>query len=69
VKPELSRPALGGIILFGVMVLAPWFFRFIDMVSAQLVEDPLAQLTLQLAIPLLVLSFLVSLGKRRVVGQ
>jgi hypothetical protein len=65
VKPELSRLALGGFMLFGVMVLAPWIFRFIDMLSGALVDDPLAQLALQLAVPLLVLSFLVSLGRRR----
>lgn len=69
VKPEFSRLALGGFILVGVMALAPWFFRFIDMVSAQLVDDPLAQFVLQLAVPVLVLTFLVSLGRRRVVGQ
>lgn len=65
VKPELSGIVLGAFVIGGLMLLAPWWFRFIDMVSGALVDDPLAQLGLQIAIPLLIVAFVLSIGVRR----
>jgi len=69
IKPEFSKLILGGFMIVGVVLLAPWWFRFIDMLSGVLTDDPLAQTVLQLAVPLLILSFLVQLGRRRLVQQ
>jgi hypothetical protein len=69
VKPELSGLALGGFMIVSVVLMAPWLFKFIDMLSGQMVDSPLAQTVLELAVPLLVVSFLISLGRRRLRGQ
>lgn len=66
IKPELTKPVLGLFVLIGIMVLAPWFFQFIDMVSGQLTDDPLAQLLIQLVVPLVILAFVAKLGFQRV---
>lgn len=65
VKPELTGLVLGGFVIAALMILAPWWFRFIDMVSGQLTQDPLAQVLLELAIPIAILLFVATAGARR----
>jgi len=65
VKPELTGLVLGGFVIAALMMLAPWWFRFIDMVSGQLTQDPLAQVLLELAIPIAILLFVATAGARR----
>jgi len=66
IKPEFSALVLGGFMLIGIILMYPWWFEMTDMISAALVDNPMAQFLLQLAIPVLVLSFLVTLGRRRI---
>ena len=65
VSTELARVALGGFLFVAMMVMAPWWFRFIDLVSGGLTSSPLTQFILQLAVPVLFLLFLVNIGRRR----
>jgi hypothetical protein len=69
VKPELSGFVLGGLVLVSVVLLAPWFCELTGLVTGTLVDDPLASFVLRLAVPALVLSFLVTLGQRRIRGS
>lgn len=49
-----------------ILVLAPWFYTFIDMVSAE--ADGFSGLLLELTIPLLIIALIISIGvsaKRR----
>lgn len=65
VKPELSGLVLGGSLLVGVMVMAPHWVSMIELGVSGLTEHPLARLFLRLAVPLLILSYVISLGRRR----
>lgn len=51
---------LGFLLLVSLMVLAPLFYTFIGMVSAE--ADPLSGLLLQLFVPFLFISLIVSVG-------
>jgi len=67
VSTEIARLVLGLFMLAGVMVLAPWLFSFIELLGTELTGQPLAGFILALAVPVIVLSFLVQIGKRRLV--
>lgn len=51
---------LGFLVLVALMVLAPFFYTFIGMVSSE--ADPLSGLLLQLFVPFLFISLIVSVG-------
>lgn len=46
--------------IVSIMVLAPFFYEFQSMVSAE--ADPLSALLLQLSVPLLIIGLIVSVG-------
>lgn len=70
--PETDRPTdtrgavqlvdvvLTFFVLVSIIVLAPVFYRFIGMVSAE--ADPFSGLLLQLMVPLLIIGLIVSVG-------
>lgn len=47
-------------VLAGILTLAPIFYRFIDMAAAE--ADPFSSLLLQLVVPLLFITLLLSVG-------
>lgn len=51
---------IGVTVLIPILVLAPVIWKFIDMIVPR--ADPFTQLLLSLTIPLLLLSFVVSMG-------
>lgn len=66
VKPELAGVVLGGLLIVGTVLLAPWWLRLIGLVSDELAGgSPFARVVLQLSLPALFLAFLFSMGKRR----
>lgn len=64
-KPEMTGVVLGAFVIGGLMLLAPWWFRFIDMISGQLTNDPFAQVLLELAIPIIFILFVITAGARQ----
>ena len=68
ISTELARMVLGGLMIMSIMVMAPWWIRFVDMIGTVLVDDPLSSFILSLSVPLLILAFLVKLGRRRLVN-
>ena len=65
IAPELASLATGASLLICMIVLAPWWWQMLHMISSALVDHPLAQLMIQLSIPLLIMSFVIALGRRR----
>jgi hypothetical protein len=65
VSPELAGVVLGGFLVAGIVLLVPWLYEFADMLTGALVEDPLARTLVQLALPVVILTFLYQLGRRR----
>ena len=65
VKPEAAGLVTGVIVLAGVMLLAPYWWRFVEMGTGQLTSNPAAQALLQLALPVVILLAVGSLGFRR----
>lgn len=58
--PQLVDAVVGLLVLVSAMVLAPFLYRVVDLgVSA---APPFAALLLRLAVPLLILGLVVSLG-------
>ena len=47
-------------VLAGLLVLAPYYYEFIDMVSAE--ADPFSSLLLQLIVPIMFIALIVSVG-------
>ena len=47
-------------VLIGIVVLAPFFYKFIGMISAQ--ADSFSGLLLQLMVPLLIIALIISVG-------
>lgn len=47
-------------VLVGLLVLAPNYYKFIDMVSAE--ADPFSSILLQMVVPLLFIALIVSVG-------
>lgn len=59
-KLQLVDAIMAFAVFVSLMVLAPFFYKFIDMGTA--VADPLSSLLLQLTLPLLLISLLLSIG-------
>lgn len=59
-KLQLVDAILSFAVFVAIMVLAPFFYRFIDMGSAA--ADPFSSLLLELTLPLLLISLLLSIG-------
>lgn len=51
---------IAGTVLIGLLVTAPFYYEFTNMVATE--ADPLSALLLRLVVPLLFLSMLVSVG-------
>jgi len=69
VSPHLTGPVLGGAMLLFVMMLAPWFWNALDLAANVLADgNPLAELLLTLALPVLVLVALAKLGSSQTQG-
>jgi hypothetical protein len=52
--------ALTFFVVVAIVVLAPYFYKFIGMVSAE--ADPFSALLLELIVPLLIISLIISVG-------
>jgi hypothetical protein len=59
-KLQLVDAILSFAVFVSIMVLAPFFYRFVDMASNE--ADPFSSLLLQLTLPLLLISLLLSIG-------
>lgn len=59
-RVNLVDVIMGFLVLVALMVLAPFFYKFIAMVSGE--ADPLSALLLQLFVPFLFIALIVSLG-------
>jgi len=57
---QLVDVVLTMFVLVGIIALAPIFYKFTGMVSAQ--ADPFSGLLLQLVLPMLIIALLISVG-------
>lgn len=62
ISPSISGVVQGGLILVGVMALAPWLWRATGMASDALSPNPLAALLMRGALSILVLTAIAGLG-------
>lgn len=66
-KVNLVTVMMTFFVLVAIIALAPTIYKFIGMVSS--VADPFTALLLQLAVPLLLLALILSVGKSAVGGR
>lgn len=64
VKPSLVPTVMGAFVLSGVLVLAPQLWKLTGMAAGRL-SGGLAQLAIQVALPVLVVTYMAGLGWRR----
>lgn len=69
IKPEFARPVLGLFMLLAFIVLIPWLYQFVGMGATELGANPIAATGLGLAIPAILLSYIIMLGYRRFTGD
>lgn len=65
VRPSLVNPVLGGFVLAGVMVLAPQLWSLTGMAADRLADGSLAKLAVQVALPVLLVTYAAGLGWSR----
>lgn len=63
VRPSLAAPILGLFILIGIVALLPTIFGFVQVATNM--TDGLVQLTFQLALPILLVVFILTLAQGR----
>jgi len=59
-KLQLVDAILSFAVFVSIMVLAPFFYKFVEMGASS--ADPFSSLLLQLTLPLLLISLLLSIG-------
>lgn len=64
VKPEMSTPVLGVFVLAGVLAIAPQLWDLSDMAAGEAPAGGLAEGLFGLAIPLMIVAFVLALGWR-----
>jgi hypothetical protein len=66
VRPELAGAVTGVFVLVGVIVVAPWLDALTGLAGGALAGHPLAELLVRATVAVLVVFFVLSLGRRRI---
>lgn len=66
VHPDLAGKALGALLIAMVIVLVPWWWELVGMVSGAFVQNPFAQTLVQLALPAIILTYVAGLGYKKI---